>query len=122
MISPNFWSGKKVMLTGHTGFKGAWLNLVLQELGAITHGYSLSAPSEPSLYEHLGGTEEFQGSDSSDVRSLSQVTQFVSDFQPEVVFHLAAQSLVREGYRAPHLTMETNVMGSVNVIDRKSVV
>ena len=117
MISPNFWSGKKVMLTGHTGFKGAWLNLVLQELGAITHGYSLSAPSEPSLYEHLGGTEEFQGSDSSDVRSLSQVTQFVSDFQPEVVFHLAAQSLVREGYRAPHLTMETNVMGSVNVME-----
>ena len=117
MISRDFWCGKKVLVTGHTGFKGAWLNLMLQEMGAITQGYSLSAPSQPSLYDYLGGSEEFPGSDSSDVRDLSLVTKFVADFQPEVVFHLAAQSLVREGYRAPHSTLETNVMGSVNVLE-----
>lgn len=120
VIVADFWRGKKVLVTGHTGFKGTWLTLMLKELGAITHGFSLSLPSEPSLFMNLGGSKKFHGSDSSDVRDLSVVTKVVSDFEPEVVFHLAAQSLVREGYRAPHLTIETNVMGSVNVLEALS--
>jgi CDP-glucose 4,6-dehydratase len=117
MISQQFWRGKRVLVTGHTGFKGSWLSLMLQEMGAIVQGYSLSVPSKPSLFEDLGGDKEFPGSDSCDVRDLPSVSRFVADFRPEIVFHLAAQSLVREGYRAPYLTIETNVMGTLNVLE-----
>jgi len=117
MISQEFWRAKRVLVTGHTGFKGSWLSLLLQEMGAIVRGFSLSVPSKPSLFEDLGGNKEFPGSASSDVRDLSSVSRFVSDFRPEIVFHLAAQSLVREGYRVPYLTLETNVMGTLNVLE-----
>lgn len=110
----DFWSGKRVFLTGHTGFKGCWLMLWLDMLGAEVFGYSLP-PANPSLYENVSVKGEHGVF--ADVRDAEELQREMSDFAPHVVFHLAAQPLVRESYRQPALTYATNVMGTVNLLE-----
>jgi len=110
------WRGRRVFLTGHTGFKGSWLALWLTQLGAIVRGYSLEPPSEPSLFEVARVGERVEDI-RADVLDLARLRAEMSAFAPEVVFHLAAQSLVRRSYAEPALTYATNVMGTVNVLE-----
>jgi CDP-glucose 4,6-dehydratase len=112
--SPGFWSGKRVLVLGHTGFKGAWLSLWLRRLGAKVDGISLP-PEEPSLFA-AAGLKTLIGSHYADIRDLKAVTEIMQQARPEIVFHLAAQSLVRRSYREPVETYATNVMGTVHVL------
>ncbi|MBI2480156.1 MAG: CDP-glucose 4,6-dehydratase, partial [Planctomycetia bacterium] len=115
-MESQFWLGKKVLLTGHTGFKGAWLALWLQRLGADVVGYALDPPDDPNLFavaDVARGLTDLRG----DVRDLTFVRECVEQHAPEVVFHLAAQALVRESYAMPVETYATNVMGTVNVLE-----
>lgn len=115
-MNPEFWHGKKVLLTGHTGFKGSWLSLWLQQLGADVAGYSIDVPTEPSLYE-LAGAGKHMRSLTGDVRDLGTLSTFVGDVNPDVVIHMAAQSLVRRSYSNPIETYGTNVMGTANLLE-----
>jgi len=115
-VNAAFWAGRRVLLTGHTGFKGGWLALWLQELGAEVYGYALPAPVEPSLWQVARLAERVPGT-LADIRDAQRVAEVVAAFRPEVVLHLAAQPLVRESYRAPADTYATNVMGTVNLLD-----
>lgn len=112
--SPGFWSGKRVLVLGHTGFKGAWLALWLRQLGAKVSGLSLP-PEVPSLFVATG-LSALVDSHYGDVRELKSITAIMEESQPEIVFHLAAQSLVRRSYRQPVETYATNVMGTVHVL------
>lgn len=112
----SFWQGRRVLLTGHTGFKGSWLALWLQELGAEVTGFSLAPPTSPSLFE-VAGVARGMTSVIGDIRDLAQLRQVMREQQPEVVFHLAAQALVRHSYADPVETYSTNVMGTVNVLE-----
>lgn len=114
--SPAFWGGKKVLLTGHTGFKGSWLALWLQQLGAEVVGMALPAVTAPNLFE-LAGVGHMFDSRVVDIRNAEQVAQHVRQINPDVVLHLAAQALVRESYRQPVDTFATNVLGTVHVLD-----
>jgi len=108
--------GKRVLVTGHTGFKGAWLTLWLTELGAEVAGFSKYFPSEPCLFNVLGlkkKIKHFQG----DVCDQAQLTKVFRDFKPQIVFHLAAQPIVRTAYQDPKLTFDTNLGGTVNVLE-----
>jgi CDP-glucose 4,6-dehydratase len=112
----SFWRNKKVFITGHTGFKGSWLCLWLQQLGAEVHGYSRSSPSQPSLFE-AAGLPSTMRSTLGDICDLSALRSSMEAFAPEVVFHLAAQPIVRESYRDPVATYQTNVMGTLNLLE-----
>jgi len=111
-----FWKGKKVLVTGHTGFKGSWLSLWLQSLGAKVVGVSLDPPTTPSLYEQA---QVADGMDSlrEDIRNLDKMKLIFAEHQPEIVFHLAAQPLVRYSYREPVETYATNVMGTLHILE-----
>lgn len=111
-----FYKGKNVLVTGHTGFKGSWLCKILLEAGAIVTGYSLEAPTEPSLFENLGLAGKMD-SVIGDVRDLAHLRQVFERVQPELVFHLAAQPIVRTSYEEPVYTYETNVMGTVHICE-----
>ena len=111
-----FWSGRRVLVTGHTGFKGAWLCLWLAELGARVSGFALAAPEGPSLYA-LAGVEQDVESVTGDVRDTEAVAAAVARLAPEVVIHMAAQAFVRRSFDEPVATYATNVMGTVNVLD-----
>ena len=111
-----FWQGKKVFLTGHTGFKGSWLSLWLQGLGAEVTGYSLAPPTNPSLFETASVASGMR-SIINDVRDLTHLKQAMAESKPEIVFHLAAQALVRVSYEDPILTYQTNIMGTANVLE-----
>lgn len=115
-MSRDFWRRKRVFLTGHTGFKGSWLAVWLQALGAEVVGYSLGRPSEPSLYD-LAAVGEQLVSIEADVRDFAALGEAISDYRPEIVFHLAAQSLVRRSLREPVGTFATNVMGTVHLFE-----
>ena len=115
-MNERFWKKKRVLLTGHTGFKGSWLSLWLQKLGAEVIGYALSPPTEPSLFE-VADVGAGMTSITGDVRDLSSLKKLFKDQQPEIVIHLAAQSLVRYSYQEPIETYETNVMGTLNVLE-----
>lgn len=108
--------GKKVLITGHTGFKGAWLAEWLLLLGAEVHGYSLLPPTQPSLFEQLGLAARLKHR-VADVRDAESVRAAVLEWQPDFIFHLAAQPLVRLSYREPVETYSTNVMGTINVLE-----
>ena len=110
-----FWRDKKVFLTGHTGFKGCWLMLWLEMLDAKVFGYSLR-PQEPSLYAAAVAGGDPRGV-FADIRDANELKQTMSNFEPDIVFHLAAQPLVRESYRQPVSTYETNIMGTVNLLE-----
>jgi len=112
----SFYRGKRVLVTGHTGFKGSWLCALLEYLGAHVTGYSLKPATNPSLFE-LAGIESKCKSVIGDIRDLDHLMQTFNEAQPEIVLHLAAQPIVRESYKEPRYTYETNVMGTVNVME-----
>lgn len=111
-----FYKGKRVLITGHTGFKGSWLCEVLVKYGAYVIGYSLQPPTEPSLYR-LAGIEKEIVSVIGDIRDFKKLYSVFEKYNPEIVFHLAAQPIVRESYQNPVYTYETNVMGTVNILE-----
>lgn len=115
-LSLDFWSGKRVFLTGHTGFKGGWLSLWLQRMGAKVVGYSLSPPSDPALFE-VARVAEGMTSIIGDIRDAHRLAQAMADHKPEIVIHMAAQALVRYSYEEPVETYATNVMGTVHVLE-----
>lgn len=115
-MNPNFWRGKKVLITGHTGFQGTWLCLWLQRLGAQLVGFSLSPPTHPSLFE-IAEVGKGMASLRGDVRDLSQIEGCFKQHSPEIVIHLAAQSLVLQSYRDPIETFSTNVIGTSHVLE-----
>lgn len=112
----NFYKGKKVLVTGHTGFKGTWLCHILVNAGAAVTGYSLNPPTNPSLFE-IAGLEDKMNSIIGDVRDLENLKKVFEDIKPEIVLHLAAQPIVRDSYKDPVYTYETNVMGTVNICE-----
>ena len=117
IINPVFWRGKKVLLTGHTGFKGSWLGVWLSELGAQVTGVGLAPNTKPSLFNQLELKERLVASHITDIRDLKALTTIVEACQPEVVLHLAAQPLVRRSYTDPLGTWSTNVLGSLNILE-----
>lgn len=116
-IPPDFWKGKNVLVTGHTGFKGSWLSLWLQKLGAEVHGYSLAPPTEPSLFVVANVSKGMADSTIADIRDTEKLSRSMSAARPDIVFHLAAQSLVRYSYTEPGETYATNIMGTVNLLE-----
>lgn len=112
----SFYTGKRVFVTGHTGFKGAWLCKILKLLGAEVTGYSLEPPTKPSLYEIAGISNDVH-SIIGDIRNLDHLNKVFRETQPDLVFHLAAQPIVRDSYLNPVYTYETNVMGTVNLLE-----
>ncbi len=115
-LNPEFWHGKRVLLTGHTGFKGGWLAIWLQKWGAEVSGLALEPATTPSLFK-LARVGEGMESHICDLRDLSGVQARVAEFKPEIVLHLAAQPLVREGYRDPLGTYASNVMGTLHLLE-----
>ena len=111
-----YYRGKRVLVTGHTGFKGTWLCAMLLKAGAQVWGYALTPPTEPSVFE-LSGMAQRMHSIIGDVRDLQALQAAFKQAQPQVVFHLAAQPLVRESYQQPVYTYQTNVMGTVHVLE-----
>ncbi len=116
MLNPNFWKGRKVFITGHTGFKGSWLCLWLHHLGAQVTGYALKPPSDPNLFE-MARVAELITHHHGDVRDLPALEAALTAAQPEIVIHMAAQSLVRYSYNEPVETFATNVLGTVHALD-----
>ena len=112
----DFYRGKRVFVTGHTGFKGSWLCKILTMTRAVVTGYSLPAPTEPSLFA-ISGVEKDMTSVIGDVRDFAALKAAFDAAQPEIVLHLAAQPIVRESYKNPAYTYETNVMGTVNILE-----
>ena len=115
-MDPEFWHGRSVFLTGHTGFKGGWLGLWLQRLGARVVGYSLPPPTTPNLFT-VAGVGDGMKSIEGDVRDAGSLTAALLEAQPQVVFHLAAQAIVRTGYEEPVETYATNLMGTCHLLE-----
>lgn len=115
-MKPDFWQKKRVLITGHTGFKGSWLALWLRQLGAELVGFALPPPTDPSLFE-LAKVGRAIHSLCGDIRQMEAFAKVIAEHQPEIIFHLAAQSLVRRSYREPIETYSTNVMGTVHLLE-----
>jgi CDP-glucose 4,6-dehydratase len=116
-MNPDFWRGKRVFLTGHTGFKGSWLSLWLQSLGAQVGGLALAPSTKPDLFTAAKVADGMASSTIGDIRDLAAVRQAMTAFKPEIVLHMAAQALVRQSYVDPVETYATNVMGTVHVLE-----
>jgi CDP-glucose 4,6-dehydratase len=116
MFDPEFWAGRRVFVTGHTGFKGSWLCILLRHLGAEVSGYALEPPTEPSLFQ-LAEVDGDVRHTIGDVRDLPALERELAEADPEVVIHMAAQSLVRYSYAHPVETFSTNVLGTVHLLD-----
>lgn len=115
-MNTKFWKNKRVFLTGHTGFKGSWLSIWLKMMGANICGYSLKPPTKTNLFE-IANVKQGIISIEGDIRHAQTLQSAIADFQPEIIFHLAAQAIVRESYSDPLTTYETNVMGTVNLLE-----
>lgn len=115
-MNRSFWSSKKVLITGHTGFKGSWLSLWLQKAGAELTGFALPPPTTPSLFE-LAQVAEGMVSNSGDIRELDSLITCLASTKPEIVIHLAAQALVQSSYQQPVATYATNILGTVNLLE-----
>lgn len=115
-VDPLFWKGKRVFLTGHTGFKGSWLSIWLSSMGAVVRGYALEPPTTPSLFE-IASVDELVDHRIGDVRDLVALKNAISEFEPEIVIHMAAQPLVRLSYSEPVETYTINVIGTVNLFE-----
>jgi len=116
MVNQEFWENKRVYLTGHTGFKGSWLSLWLSSMGAEVKGYALKPETIPNLFEVANVSEKIQ-SEIGDIRDLVQLRTSMQDFNPDILIHMAAQPLVRLSYKEPVDTYDTNVMGTVKVLE-----
>lgn len=116
MIETRFWKNRRVFITGHSGFKGSWLCLMLHTLGANVTGYAQKPPTNPSLFE-IGGVRSIAKTSFSDIRDLKNLKKSLVSASPEIVIHMAAQALVRESYAHPLETYSTNVMGTVNLLE-----
>lgn len=116
-MNPSFWQGKKVFLTGHTGFKGGWIAHWLYELGASVHGYSLDPPTQPNFFTETQLQKRLIQSTNGDIRDLASLASALQQATPDIIIHMAAQPLVRESYNTPIETFEANVLGTVNVIE-----
>ena len=116
-VDPIFWEGKKVFITGHTGFKGAWLSLWIASMGAKVTGYSLAPNTTPSSFNVLGIASLMANSHIADIRDLAALKKAVSEARPDVLIHMAAQPLVRQSYANPVETYATNIMGTVNILE-----
>jgi CDP-glucose 4,6-dehydratase len=117
VMNRGFWQGKRVFLTGHTGFKGGWLALWLADMGAEVHGFALSAPTDPNFFKVCKLQARLKSSTIADIRDVAVLTQAMQAAQPHIVLHLAAQPLVRYSYTAPVETYAVNVMGTVNLLE-----
>ena len=117
VIDTSFWNGRRVFLTGHTGFKGSWLSLWLNKLGAQVTGYALEPPTKPSIFEDANVLQYVERSVFGDICSADELCQAMQDSAPEIVIHMAAQPLVRDSYIDPVGTYNTNVMGVVNLLE-----
>ena len=115
-MNNRFWNGKKVFLTGHTGFKGSWMSLWLESLGAEVMGFALKPPTNPNLFE-LANIAATLNSVEGDIGDFNLLKKHIDNFQPEIIIHMAAQSLVKESYRDPIKTYHTNVMGTVHLLE-----
>jgi len=115
-VQSNFWRNKRVLVTGHTGFKGGWVSLWLQTMGAELRGIALDPPTQPSLFE-VANVAKGMDHQLADIRDFDRIKYLLSDFKPEIVIHMAAQPLVRYSYQQPIETYSTNVMGSVHVLE-----
>lgn len=116
-VNPSAWKNQSVFLTGHTGFKGAWLSLWLNQLGANVHGYALEPPTKPNLFEMARIHEILTSDTCANLSDLTQLKSALQKSQPTIIFHLAAQSLVRESYHDPFNTLSTNIMGTANLLE-----
>lgn len=116
-VNPDFWRGKRVFLTGHTGFKGGWLSLWLQAMGAEVHGYALDPPTEPNIFTVAKVSTGMASSEIADIRDADKLRHAMQAARPEIVFHLAAQPLVHNSYAQPTETYAVNVMGAVNLFE-----
>jgi CDP-glucose 4,6-dehydratase len=116
MLNRSFWKGRRVFLTGHTGFKGSWLSLWLDALGADVTGYALDPPTQPSLFEQAGVAGTVR-SICADIRDFPRLKSAVAECRPDVIIHMAAQSVVRRGYEDPVETYSSNVMGTVHLLE-----
>lgn len=115
-MNQDFWKKKTVLLTGHTGFKGSWLSIILKKLGANVIGFSKDIPTKPSMYE-IANVQEGMESIMGNINDVNQLKQVFDENKPEIVIHLAAQAIVRESYKNPSETFSTNVMGTVNLLE-----
>ena len=115
-LSKGFWQDRRVLVTGHTGFKGGWVSLWLHQLGAKVTGYALAPPSHPNLFE-VARVGELVQSVQADIRDRARLSAVIGEFQPEIILHFAAQSLVRESYQTPVETFEVNVLGTANLLE-----
>jgi len=115
-INKEFWNKKRVLITGHTGFKGSWLCLILNKLGSDVYGYALEPPTKPSMFE-AAGIDGLVNSYIGDIRDYDKLLHVIQLVRPEIVIHMAAQPLVRESYKNPVETYSTNVMGTVNLLE-----
>jgi CDP-glucose 4,6-dehydratase len=116
-VKTGFWKGRRVFLSGHTGFKGGWLALWLADMGAEVHGYALPPPTSPGFFDVVGVADRMASNTIADLRDADALTRAVQAASPEVVFHLAAQPLVRYSYAEPVETYAVNVMGTVNLLE-----
>jgi len=117
MVNTNFWAGKRIFITGHTGFKGGWLSLWLAQMGGLVTGYSLEPNTKPNLFQVANIEDVLEKSYIADVRDLEQLSRAINTASPEIIFHLAAQPLVRHSYANPVETYATNVMGTVHLLE-----
>ena len=116
MIDPGFWKDRRVLLTGHTGFKGAWMALLLEQMGARVSGFALAPEGEPNLFTLMSPWPALQ-STLADIADPAAIGRAMAEADPEIVIHMAAQALVRRSYREPAATVATNVMGTVNLLE-----
>lgn len=116
MVNINFWKGKRVLITGHTGFKGSWLSLWLNELNAEVFGYALEPETNPSLFSQLK-LSTLINNNFGDIRDTNSVANYILKVKPDVIIHMAAQPLVRHSYKDPLYTWQTNVIGTVNLLE-----
>lgn len=116
-IDKSFWKGRSVFLTGHTGFKGSWLALWLTEMGANVYGYSLKAPTNPNLFKIINLEKKIKRSTKGDIRDISKLKKSIKFAKPSIIFHMAAQPLVKQSYYDPLETFTTNLIGTINLFE-----